>query len=127
MMTQIALTSGLPWSERLSTAGIVTLQGMLTIFCVLALLWGAIEIMHGLMSKNGKKAEKAKPAKPVAEAKPAPAPAPVVAPVAADDNGATIAAIIAAISAARAEEGAIGGFRVVSFKRSETAGRRRNF
>ena len=34
------------FSERLSTAGIVSLQGMLTIFLVLSILWGSVELMH---------------------------------------------------------------------------------
>ena len=34
------------WGELASTAGVVTLQGMMAIFLLLALLWLAIEIMH---------------------------------------------------------------------------------
>ena len=56
MMTSVfALASnGLTWGERASTAGIVTLQGMLTIFLVLSILWGAIEIMHRVVHKEKK-------------------------------------------------------------------------
>lgn len=149
MMTQFALASGLSWNERISTSVTVTLQGMLTIFCVLALLWGTIELMHCLMPKKNGEKKREKIEKPVKEknpkAKPEPkkeskasAPAPneqdaaIAAAIAAslaayEDSGATVAAIIAAISAARAEEGETGGFRVVSFKRAETRKRRRGF
>ena len=87
------------FSFRASTAGIVSLQGMLTIFLVLAIIWGAIEIMHRLLSKNDdpKPKREPKPAKPKKAEKSADtAPAPN-----ADD--AAIAAAIAAALAARAQ------------------------
>ena len=142
-VTQIALAAGLSWSERFSTAGSVTLLGMLAIFCVLAALWATIEIMHALLKKSDKqpkqpkeKKEPKKTAKEKPSQKNTPVPneqdAAVAAAIAAslaayEDGGATVAAIIAAITAARAEEGDTGTFRVVSFKRAETAGRRRRF
>ena len=102
----------LGFGERASTAGIVTLQGMLTIFLVLSILWGAIEIMHRVLHKDKKEAKK--------ESAPAAAPAPVVtpAPVEVQDDGAIIAAITAAIMAMRSESGESSAFRVVSFKRA---------
>ena len=137
---QFAFATALSWPERISTALSVTLQGMLTIFCVLALLWATIEIMHACLHKGDKKPKAVKEPKQPAEKKPShkktPAPneqdAAVAAAIAAtlaayEDGGATVAAIVAAISAARAEEGDTGSFRVVSFKRSETSGRRRRF
>ena len=139
-VTQYVVAAGLSWPERFSTAGAVTLQGMLSIFCVLALLWATIEIMHHCLHKGEKKPkEKKEPKKtakekPIQENKPVPneQDAAVAAAIAAslaayEDGGATVAAIIAAITAARAEEGDTGTFRVVSFKRAETAGRRRRF
>ena len=109
----LTATSDLGFNERASTAGIVTLQGMLTIFLVLSILWGAIEIMHRVLHKDKK--EKAK-----TESAPAAAPTPVVtpAPVEAQDDGAIIAAITAAIMAMRSESGESSAFRVVSFKRA---------
>lgn len=117
--------------ERASTAGTVTLMGMLTIFAVLAILWAVIEIMHALLHKGEKKEKEPRPKKTA----PAPAPnqddAAIAAAIAAalaasEDDGATVAAITAAITAARAEEGKTTPFRVVSFKRAErTRGRGR--
>ena len=109
----LTATGTLGFGERASTAGIVTLQGMLTIFLVLSILWGAIEIMHRILHKDKK--EKAK-----TESAPAAAPAPVVtpAPVEVQDDGAIIAAITAAIMAMRSESGESSAFRVVSFKRA---------
>ncbi len=119
---------GMDWGESLSTAGTVTLLGMATIFSVLAILWGLIEIMHALLHR-GEKAEKATakqaPASPVG-GDAAIAAAIAASLAAAEDDGATVAAITAAITAMRAETGESGSFRVVSFKRVERAnGRRR--
>ncbi|MBO5932094.1 MAG: OadG family protein [Clostridia bacterium] len=111
-------------SERASTAGTVTLMGMLTIFAVLAILWAMIEILHSVLHKGEKKEKEPRPKKT------APAPAPnqddaaiaaaiAAALAAAEDDGAVVAAITAAITAARAEAGETGAFRVVSFKRAE--------
>lgn len=111
--TAASLTAnGLGWGERLSTAGTVALEGMLVIFCVLALLWGVIEIMHKLLYREPK--AELQPAKAENEAPESVAKDP------ASDDGAVVAAIIAAISAMRAENGTTGGFRVVSFRKSRT-------
>ncbi len=121
MMNSVFALASLGWGERISTAVIVTLQGMLTIFLVLAILWGAIEVMHRLVHRK-------KPNKEAAPAPtPQPAPAQTVAPApAVEDDGALIAAITAAISATLAEEGYQGGFRVVSFCRVGDASKRKN-
>lgn len=127
----------LSWGERASTAGIVTLQGMLTVFAVLAVLWGVIELMHRLLHKEKKAPSEAEQgseavgtaaAFPVPNAEDAAVAAAIAASLAAyEDNGATVAAITAAISATLAEEGYTGGFRVVSFKRAETAHTRKKY
>ena len=110
----LTATGTLGFGERASTAGIVTLQGMLTIFLVLSILWGAIEIMHRVLHKDKKVTKK--------ESAPAAAPAPVVTPapdpVEVQDDGAIVAAITAAIMAMRSENGESSAFRVVSFKRA---------
>ena len=108
--------AGMTFSERLSTAGIVSLQGMLTIFLVLSILWGSVELMHYVRVGRKEKAEQNKQA-PVTEAAPAPVAESAPAPVAVSDDGAIVAAITAALSAQLASEGHTGGFRVVSFKR----------
>lgn len=116
-----------------TTAGIVSLQGILAIFGVLALLWLAVSVMRRLIYGAAKKDE------PAAEA---PQEAVSVAPAAADEaedpalmaaiaaaiaaeQAATVAAITAAITAYRASEGCTGGFRVVSFRRADAPRRRR--
>ena len=125
----LAANEAIDWGERASTAGTVTLMGMVTIFAVLALLWASIEIMHHLLHRGEKKE------KPVSEKKPAPvgtddaaiAAAIAAAMAASEDDGATVAAITAAITAMRAEAGDTGAFRVVSFKAVGRANRRRRF
>ena len=140
MMNVFALAADnaaeLTFADRLSTAGIVSLQGMLTIFLVLSILWGAVELMHYALvgRKEKKKATAAveEPA-PVVESAPAVESAPVVesapavesAPVAVADDGAIVAAITAAIAAQLASDGYTGGFRVVSFKRSGANSKKR--
>ncbi len=132
MFNTVALAE-MSFAERASTAGVVTLQGMLTIFLVLGLLWGCIEIMHAIIHRNEpkaprtsvKKSEKKKQ-QPMPNAEDAAIAAAIAAALAAsEDSGATVAAITAAISAALAEDGYTGGFRVVSFKRANTTARKR--
>ena len=123
------------FSERASTAGIVSLQGILTIFLVLTILWGAIELLHyalvGRKEKSVKEssAKKAVSSAPVAKETPADdaaiAAAIAAAMAASSDDGAVVAAITAAISEQLASEGYNGGFRVVSFKRVGRAKNRR--
>lgn len=120
-----ALAKTAPFSDRAGVAGIVTLQGMMTIFAVLAILWAAVEVMHAILHRSEPKEKKpAEKKKAVQQKNDAPATndAMIAAAIAAamaasEDDGATVAAITAAISAMRAEEGCTGGFRVVSFKR----------
>lgn len=119
--------NGMSWGERISTSLIVTLQGMLTIFLVLVILWGAIEIVHHVVHKDEKvpkeKAVKQAPVAPAEDDKPVATA--IAATMAANDDGALVAAITAAVSAALAEDGYTGAFRVVSFKRVGTATRKK--
>ena len=112
------------WGERASTAGTVTLMGMVTIFAVLAILWAMIEIMHRVLHKGEKKEKAPRQEKTATAAAPKQDDAAVAAAIAAslaaaEDNGALVAAITAAITAARADAGETGAFRVVSFRRVE--------
>ena len=127
MLFSLAATGAeeLSFSQRLSQAGIVSLQGMLTIFLVLTILWGAIEVMHSVLHRKKKKkkimtfiessAAAEKPAE-TSEAKAFGTP---------EDDGAVVAAIVAAIRAMRAEEGNTGAFHVVSFKRADSVKKRK--
>ena len=114
----------LNWGERASTAGTVTLMGMVTIFAVLAILWAMIEIMHRVLHKSEKAEKEPRPSKSAPTPAPGQDDAAIAAAIAAslaaaEDNGALVAAITAAITAARAEAGETGAFRVVSFRRVE--------
>ena len=118
----LAAQESLSWADRGTITITVTLQGMLTIFLVLASLWAIIEIMHKLLGVRRGDAGKA-----TASVDPGKQPQVTVVPTASADDGAVVAAITAAISAALAEEGYTGGFRVVSFKRADNARNRRRF
>ena len=138
LLKQFALAAqeGLSSTDRAMTAGIVTLQGVLSVFAILAILFGATILMHRLIHGKPKKTTENRKASPTPEqATNSNAPAPnaqdaaVAAAIAAalaaqEDGGATVAAITAAIIAARAEEGNTGAFRVVAFKRVQTVKRR---
>lgn len=118
-MTQQILATTMTFGERTAYAGKMLLIGLGTVFIVLAVLWGALELFRRFLVSR----------EVVTEEKPAPAPAPVqkaaaatppvpAAPAAAG-NDALIAVITAAVAAAMAEEngGVVPGFRVVSFRR----------
>lgn len=109
-------------STRIEYAVKVTLQGMLMVFAVLALLWGVVAIfkvfLHDIPEKRAaKKAAMAAAVAKVAE----PQQTAEVLPVAEQDEGELVAAITAAIAAMLESEEYAGefasGFRVVSFKR----------
>ena len=79
-------------SNVISQGAVVAVIGICTVFVVLAILWGVLEIMRVVFT-----AKKEKPATPVA---PAPAPAPVSpAPALAQDDSELIAVLTAAIAA----------------------------
>lgn len=99
---------------RLSKAGLMIIQGMGMVFLVLAILWMVLLIFKKVFYKDPNKQEKKEEA-------PAEAPAPVAAPA---DDGALVAAITAAVAAYIDSDPALssqfaGGFRVVSFKKSD--------
>ncbi len=131
-MNMNCFAAGIDWAEKGSTAGVVVLQGMLTIFLVLAIIWFCIEIMHLVVhgkDKTPKAPKESKAPKSVtANSDDAAIAAAIAASLAAsEDDGAIVAAITAAITAARAASGDTGSFRVVSFKRADSAKARRRF
>ncbi len=119
-------------AERIEYAISVTIQGMLMVFAVLALLWGVVAIfkvvLHDIPEKRAAKKQALSAA--VAEvAAPAEQPAEVV-PAPEEDEGEIVAAITAAIAATLASEEYrdqfASGFRVVSFKRKGGAWNKEN-
>ena len=113
-------TYGNNFWARFVEKGIPTaILGMLTVFVVLSLIWGCLEIFRYVFytlperNKNNEKKEST-----VKES----VTAPEVYEEISDDDGEVVAAIIAAITAARSEESSVsglkpGGFRVVSFRK----------
>ena len=103
--------------KRFIDKGIPTaILGILTVFAVLTILWGCLELFKYVfytLPEQRKKSESGEE-----NTNPAPSTAPVEEQVYADD-GEIVAAIIAAITAARAEEGDVAptAFRVVSFRK----------
>ena len=116
-VTLDATKDALSFADRAKGALTMVAMGMGIIFAVLAIIMVVLMIMERIFA--GKK-EKVKKEVSAPAPTPAPAPAPVV--ETAGDDGAVIAAITAAISAMLAAENGDatyqGGFRVVSFKRS---------
>ena len=106
------------WFARFVQKGIPTaVLGIATVFVVLALIWGCLEVFKYVfytIPERNKKAsesgsvEKAEPTSEVIDTS--------------NDDGEIVAAIIAAITAMRADEAAVSGakssgFRVVSFRK----------
>lgn len=99
--------------EKLQYGGKMLLIGMGTIFVVLAMLWGCLELMHYLIASNKQEGTQKSKNNAVSSI-----PAPVVsAPsqVVSDDDE-IVVAICAAIAAAQAENPQLQ-FRAVAFKR----------
>ncbi len=135
------LTADVPYenfSDKLALSGEMFLRGIGTVFIVLALLWGIIELFSYISTAGERQSAKAKAEAEAREAKKAAAlaeaPKPLtnidtrptensteVLPAPLQDDGAIVAAIMAAISAYRAAEGTYNlPYRVVSFKRKNT-------
>lgn len=108
-------------ADRIEWAISVTLQGMLMIFAVLALLWGVVAIfkvfLHDIPAKRAEKKAKLSAA---VEQTPVPV-KPTEPVIVAQDDGEIVAAITAAIAVVLQGEEYKGqfesGFRVVSFTR----------
>lgn len=111
---------------RFSGLGIQTaILGMLTVFAVLIIIWGCLELFHYCFytlpesRKNASSADKAGNSEDTAEAN---AEEYVTEAPEETDDGELVAAIVAAITALRAEEAGASGtapsaFKVVSFRR----------
>lgn len=111
----------MPIGERVTYALQVSLIGMLAIFSVLTIIWGALVLMRivieAITKQKNKKNKGSDIDEPVIEA-----PAEAASPVDSDDEQ-LVAVITAAVATTRAEEAkkdgrTAAGFRVVSFKRT---------
>ena len=112
-------SGGMAFGERVAYAGQLTLIGMVTVFAVLALLWGAISVMRLFLQDKIKPKRKAVASdKALPENRAAAEPTPVPA-AAANDDGALLAAITAAIAVVWESEYPGTGFRVVSYRHVE--------
>lgn len=99
--------------DNITQGAVVAIIGVCTVFTVLAILWGVLELMRIVFSPKGKKTE---PAKKV----PAPAPAPVAAPApAAEDDSELIAVLTAAIAASLNQS--TYNLKIKSYRRVDSA------
>ena len=118
-MQSLNYLASIPMSERweiFMTDGITTaLLGMLTVFAVLSLIWGSLEVFKYVFYTLPEQRKQAEAEEEAAESVPTPVSAPQA------DDKAVVAAIIAAITAAREEEGipSTVPFRVVSFRKKK--------
>ena len=115
MLEAASASDVMSFSDRASEALQVSLLGIGTVFAVLAILWGVLEIFrfffYDLPNKAKKSEKKAEaPKVPVA------APAPVVQAASSDEE--IVAAITAAISVVL--DRPASSFRVVSFRKTGT-------
>ena len=112
------------FNERLEIAIQGTVTGMLMVFAVLGLLFGIVSLskvfLYDIPNRDKNKGKKENKSAPVTAPAPVAEPAPVVEESA--DDGELAAVITAAIAAMLDSEEYknefVGGFRVVSFKRS---------
>ena len=111
----------LPIGERVTYALQVSLIGMLAVFAVLTIIWGALVLMRIVIEAITKqKNKKSKSSDTVDNTVESPAEA---ASLVDSDDEQLVAVITAAVAAARADEAkkvgkTAGGFKVVSFRRT---------
>ena len=103
--------------ERMLSALGVLGRGVVTVFAVLCIVWGALVVIRIFLHDIPARRAAAKEQAPAAPAAPVAPPAPVVAST---DDTLLVAILTAAVAAFRAEEGdSDTGFRVVSFNRTK--------
>ena len=102
--------------EALELMWLTPLFGVVMVFSVLSILWGALSIFKLIFAKPAPK----KKAEPTPAAEPVNIPEPIVVPSANNDAEliAVLTAAIVAYEASQGNEVAPGGFRVVSFRRT---------
>lgn len=95
--------------------GSYAIVGLLTVFSVLAIIWGVLELFHFI--SHGKAKKKSEPVTLAVTVAPTSEPTSAVSSPMSQPNDEEIVAVIAAAIAAAQSENPIGSFRVVSFKR----------
>ena len=102
--------------EALELMWLTPLVGIAMVFSVLSILWGALAIFKLIFAKPAPK----KKAEPTPAAEPVNIPEPIVVPSANNDAEliAVLTAAIVAYEASQGNEVTPGGFRVVSFRRT---------
>ncbi len=96
-------------TELLMSGAVVCVIGLATVFAVLAILWGVLELMRVIFT-----AKKPAPKAPEKKAPQTPAPAPAPAPVAADDSE-LVAVLAAAVAAYLGQP--TSSFRIRNYRR----------
>ena len=109
------------FAERLAEGFEVFVLGLFMVFAVLALLWGVLSVFKVVFYDIPEKRKKAKASNTKTETEPVSSVTATPAPVTVQDDGAIVAAITAALSEYFAASGQYsGGFRVVSFRKSQS-------
>lgn len=103
---------GMPLSEKLSIGAETALLGLLLVFFILIVLWGALELFHILCYTLPEKRKKQRKEEPSTQEAPS---APESPAEQMTDDGEVVAAITAAIAVCTELEPK--GFRVVSFRK----------
>ncbi len=99
--------------ENITQGAVVAVIGICTVFTVLAILWGVLELMRVIFTAKGKKAKAPAPADVTQ------APAPVTAPAPTEDEGELIAVLTAAIAASLNQSTC--NLKIKSYRRVDSA------
>lgn len=121
MLGFLAKSSETTVGERILEGGQIVILGMLTVFAVLAILWGILALSKIFFYDNPAKKSNAKDgnASINEEKEEAPVAKETASTPCEEDDGAIVAAITAAVSEYLKDDAAYaGGFRVVSFRRN---------
>ncbi len=116
MLEAASATDVMSFSDRASEALQVSLLGIGTVFAVLAILWGVLEVFRFFFYDLPNKAKKTEKKAEAPKQAPAASPAPVVQLQSSDDE--VVAAITAAIAVVL--DRPASSFRVVSFRKTGT-------
>ncbi|MBE7022336.1 MAG: methylmalonyl-CoA decarboxylase [Ruminococcaceae bacterium] len=106
-------------TDKFAQGGVVAVIGICTVFIVLAILWGVLELMRVFFTKDAKKEKK-----PAEKAAPAPAPmaavakAPVASAAGAAEDEELIAVLAAAVAAYLGQP--VSRFQIKNYRRIDS-------